>query len=145
MKAQTGRVRSRRDPDRPGSRASRPRVAAAVARMQQAGIAGCIVTGRMYRATVPFARKLGFDAPLVCYQGAAVIDPSSDEDPATLLDAERRGARIVDARGAEDMHLQLYRNDEYYCEDAQPLLGSLRIARAGRSRSSYRRCARRLP
>ncbi|HZY98737.1 MAG TPA: HAD-IIB family hydrolase, partial [Candidatus Baltobacteraceae bacterium] len=56
-----------------------PRVRDAIARMQAAGIAGCLVTGRMYRATLPFARELRFDAPVVCYQGAAVIDPESDE------------------------------------------------------------------
>ena len=33
----------------------------------------------MYRATIPFARELGFDAPLICYQGAAIIDPATDE------------------------------------------------------------------
>ena len=51
----------------------------AVARMRQAGITGCLVTGRMYRATLPFARELAFDAPLICYQGAAIIDPTTDE------------------------------------------------------------------
>ncbi|MGC2635513.1 MAG: HAD hydrolase family protein, partial [Candidatus Cybelea sp.] len=34
-----------------------------IERMTQAGVAGCLVTGRMYRATIPFARELGFDAP----------------------------------------------------------------------------------
>ena len=47
--------------------------------MQAAGAAGCLVTGRMYRATLPFARELGFDAPLICYQGAAIIDPVTDD------------------------------------------------------------------
>ncbi|MBV8489959.1 MAG: HAD family phosphatase, partial [Candidatus Eremiobacteraeota bacterium] len=32
-----------------------PGVRDAVARMLAAGVAGCIVTGRMYRATLPFA------------------------------------------------------------------------------------------
>ncbi len=57
----------------------RPRVRAAIARMLEAGIQGCIVTGRMYQAAVPYARELGFDAPVVCYQGAAIVDPTSDE------------------------------------------------------------------
>ena len=47
--------------------------------MRAAGITGCLVTGRMYRATLPFARELHLDAPLICYQGAAIIDPASDE------------------------------------------------------------------
>ena len=53
-------------------------VRAAVERMKAAGVIGCLVTGRMYRATLPFARELGFDAPIICYQGAAIIDPETD-------------------------------------------------------------------
>ena len=94
----------------------RPRVREAIERMRDAGIAGCIVTGRMYRAAVTYARDLSFDAPLVCYQGAAIIDPERDtvlRD--TPLDVDTVGA-IVDVVERDRMHLQLYRNDEYYCE-----------------------------
>ncbi len=88
----------------------------AIARMQDAGVEGCLVTGRMYRATLPFARELNFDAPVICYQGAAVIDPSSDE---LLQDVSLSNAVVRDLIAAAErdhMHLQLYRNDEYYCE-----------------------------
>jgi Cof subfamily protein (haloacid dehalogenase superfamily) len=91
-------------------------VADAIERMKQAGIAGCLVTGRMYRATLPFARELGFDAPLICYQGAAIVDPASDEvltHAALNNDIVRELAGMAQRDG---MHLQLYRNDEYYCE-----------------------------
>jgi Cof subfamily protein (haloacid dehalogenase superfamily) len=92
------------------------RVRAAIARMRERGIAGALVTGRMYRAALPFARELHFDAPIVCYQGAAVIDPGSDEiifhralDNAVALE-------LVDIAAGEGAHLQLYRNDEYYAQ-----------------------------
>jgi Cof subfamily protein (haloacid dehalogenase superfamily) len=93
------------------------RVVEAVGRMRAAGIAGCIVTGRMYRATIPFVRQLGFDAPVVCYQGAAIIDPSSDEvlqHSAIPNDVVRELIGLTETDG---MHLQLYRNDEYFCEE----------------------------
>lgn len=93
-----------------------PNVRSAIARMRDAGIEGCLVTGRMYRATIPFARELEFDAPLICYQGAAVIDPSSDE---VLQDVSLSNDVVQDLIAAAErdrMHLQLYRNDEYYCE-----------------------------
>lgn len=94
----------------------RPRVREAIERMREAGIAGCIVTGRMYRAAVTYARELRFDAPIVCYQGAAIIDPQSDSVLRDVpLDVETVGA-IVDVVHRDRMHLQLYRNDEYYCE-----------------------------
>ncbi len=94
----------------------RPRVREAIERMRDAGIAGCIVTGRMYRASVTYARELYFDAPLVCYQGAAIIDPQRDAVLRDVpLDVETVGT-IVDVVQRDRMHLQLYRNDEYYCE-----------------------------
>ena len=93
-----------------------PRVRAAIARMQAAGIAGCLVTGRMYRAVVPFARELGFDAPIICYQGAAIIDPSSDEIVYHLALENNVVRDVIVAAERERAHLQLYRNDEYYCE-----------------------------
>jgi Cof subfamily protein (haloacid dehalogenase superfamily) len=88
----------------------------AVARMHEAGVRGCVVTGRMYRAAVTFARELGFDTPVVCFQGAAIVDPQQDEVLRDLpLDIETV-AEIVDVVERDGMHLQLYRNDEYYCE-----------------------------
>src|SRR5580692_506257 len=87
-----------------------------IERMTQAGVAGCLVTGRMYRATLPFARDLGFDAPLICYQGAAIVDPASDD----VLQHRALNNEIVQELAVmaqrDGMHLQLYRNDEYYCE-----------------------------
>ena len=92
------------------------RVRRAVARMQADGIVGCLVTGRMYRAAVPFARELGFDAPVICYQGAAILDPSTDE---VLRHAALRNEvvrELIAAAESDGVHLQLYRNDEYYAE-----------------------------
>ncbi|HEX3370640.1 MAG TPA: Cof-type HAD-IIB family hydrolase [Candidatus Cybelea sp.] len=92
-------------------------VRSAVERMKAAGVAGCLVTGRMYRATLPFARELGFDAPIICYQGAAIIDPESDavlDHRAVENDVVRELASLAER---DRVHLQLYRNDEYYCEE----------------------------
>lgn len=91
-------------------------VRAAIARMTEAGIAGCLVTGRMYRATIPFARELGFDAPLICYQGAAIIDPTTDEVLVHTALPNEIVRELIAIAERDRMHLQLYRNDEYYCE-----------------------------
>jgi Cof subfamily protein (haloacid dehalogenase superfamily) len=88
----------------------------AVARMIASGIAACLVTGRMYRATVPFARELGLDTPIICYQGAAIIDPSTDEVLAHRALANELVLELIGLTERDGMHLQLYRNDEYYCE-----------------------------
>jgi Cof subfamily protein (haloacid dehalogenase superfamily) len=88
----------------------------AIARMLEAGTAGCLVTGRMYRATIPFARELDFDSPLICYQGAAIIDPATDEVLAHCALGNEVVREIIEIAERDRMHLQLYRNDEYYCE-----------------------------
>ncbi len=94
----------------------RPRVRAAIARMLETGVQGCIVTGRMYRAAVGYARELGFDTPIICYQGAAIVDPTTDAvlrdtplDPDTV-------AEVIAVASDARVHLQLYRNDQYYAE-----------------------------
>jgi Cof subfamily protein (haloacid dehalogenase superfamily) len=92
------------------------RVREAIARMQDAGVAGCLVTGRMYRATLPFARELDFDAPIICYQGAAIIDPNTDEVLQDVPLSNEIVRDLIAAAERDRMHLQLYRNDEYYCE-----------------------------
>lgn len=92
------------------------RVRAAVARMQQAGIRGCVVTGRMYRSAAPFARELGFDAPVVCYQGASVVDPSNDRALREVPLRAELVAEVIAKTRADGMYLQLYKNDRYYCE-----------------------------
>lgn len=92
------------------------RVRQAVARMLEAGILGCLATGRMYRASVPFARELGFETPLMCYQGAAIIDPVTDEILHRVVLGNPVVRRLVAIAESEGMHLQLYRNDEYYAE-----------------------------
>lgn len=93
------------------------RVKESIERMRRAGTQGCLVTGRMYRATVPFARELEFETPLICYQGAAIIDPATDEILAHASLANEIVRELIGLAEAEGIHLQLYRNDEYYCEE----------------------------
>jgi Cof subfamily protein (haloacid dehalogenase superfamily) len=95
----------------------RPRVKDAIARMLAAGVQGCLVTGRMYQASVPFARELGFTAPLVCYQGAAIVDPQTDEVLRSLPVPQKTASAIIELARELKVHLQLYRNDEYYCTE----------------------------
>jgi Cof subfamily protein (haloacid dehalogenase superfamily) len=94
----------------------RPRVLAAIEKMRERGVQGCIVTGRMYQAALPFVRQLQFTAPVVCYQGAAVVDPQTDDvlQDTPLPNGE---ALELDAYAREHgLHIQLYANDRYYCE-----------------------------
>jgi Cof subfamily protein (haloacid dehalogenase superfamily) len=87
-----------------------------VLRVRGLGIRGCLVTGRMYRASLPFARTLELLEPLVCYQGAAIVNPQTDE---VLFDEPLAGKTALDVVAIakrSGLHVQLYRNDKYYCE-----------------------------
>ncbi|MBV9402878.1 MAG: HAD family phosphatase [Candidatus Eremiobacteraeota bacterium] len=95
----------------------RPRVIDAIAQARERGIYGCIVTGRMFQAALPYVRQLEFDRPVICYQGAAIVDPNSDEvlqhvalDNSLVLEISKRVL-------ADRMHLQLYANDHFYVQE----------------------------
>ena len=94
----------------------RPRVRAAIAAARERGVRGCIVTGRMFRAALPFVRELAFDAPVICYQGAAIVDPNSDDVLRHTSLANRTVLELIERTRADAMHLQLYANDCYYVE-----------------------------
>lgn len=93
------------------------RVVSAIRAMRNRGIEGCLVTGRMYQATIGFARELRLTGPMVCYQGAAIVDPVEDRVLRDLPLVNSTVREIIDYAQRERMHLQLYRNDSYYCEE----------------------------
>jgi Cof subfamily protein (haloacid dehalogenase superfamily) len=78
------------------------RVKRAVAAAEAAGIRAALATGRMFRATVPFARELGITTPAICYQGAMVHEIEGDgilyEQPVPL-EAAREAIAEAEARG----------------------------------------------
>jgi Cof subfamily protein (haloacid dehalogenase superfamily) len=55
----------------------RPRTLAAIAAARSAGIHVIVATGRMFRSVRPYLEQAGLRDPVVCYQGAAVVDPAS--------------------------------------------------------------------
>ena len=91
-----------------------PRTIAAVAAAIAAGIHVTIATGRMYRSALPYARRAGIELPLVCYQGAAVVDPTTSEwllhEPIPLGLAREAIAAVQE----EGFGLNCYVDDELY-------------------------------
>ena len=79
-----------------------------------------IATGRMFRSAQPWARELGVETPLVCYQGALVEAQDSGE---VLLDeglppsASLRALHVARAHG---WHFQAYIDDQLLCEQDRP-------------------------
>jgi hydroxymethylpyrimidine pyrophosphatase-like HAD family hydrolase len=56
----------------------------AIAGAPAAGVTVTLATGRLSAATLPLARELGIDAPLVCADGAAIFCPKT-EAPLALI------------------------------------------------------------
>ena len=73
-----------------------------------------IATGRMFRSVLPYARAAGIETPLVCYQGAAVVDPASGEwllhEPIPLALAREAIAAVQ----SEGFGLNCYVDDDLY-------------------------------
>ncbi len=73
-----------------------------------------LATGRMFRSALPYARAAGIEAPLVCYQGAAVVDPLTGEwllhEPIPL-ELAREAIGAVEEEG---FGLNCYVDDELY-------------------------------
>ena len=91
-----------------------PGLVSAVAAVCAAGIEAVIATGRMFRSARPYALELGLTAPLICYQGALVADPRSEEwlmhNPMPVPVARE----VIEAVRAEGEHLNVYVHDELY-------------------------------
>jgi Cof subfamily protein (haloacid dehalogenase superfamily) len=92
----------------------RPRTTAALQAARAAGIHVIIATGRMFRSVLPYARAAGIEAPLVCYQGAAVVDPTTGEwvlhEPIPLALARE----AIGAVEGEGFALNCYVDDDLY-------------------------------
>ena len=92
----------------------RPRTIDALQATREAGIDVVLATGRMFRSVLPYAEAAGIDTPLVCYQGAAVVDPVSREwllhEPIPLELAKDAIAAVE----TEGFSLNCYVDDELY-------------------------------
>lgn len=91
----------------------------ALDRIKAGGITVIATTGRPFPGAVPWARRLGLDGPIICYQGAQIRDP----DGATLLDSgihHDLAMEVVRFARERDLHIQAYRDDQLIVERDRP-------------------------
>ena len=96
------------------------RVRASIRAAQDAGIQITIATGRMYQSARRFAEDLGVTLPIICYQGAMVRHPVTDQ--VFIHDVVPHGsavAAIAFARGI-GLHVNAYLDDSLYMEADTP-------------------------
>jgi hydroxymethylpyrimidine pyrophosphatase-like HAD family hydrolase len=104
----------------PSSLELSPKTVAAIAAVRAAGIEAIIATGRMFASTRPYALELGITAPVICYQGALVADPTTGDwllhrpiDVPTALE-------VIHAVRPEGFHMNVYVDDRLVVEKPTP-------------------------
>lgn len=86
----------------------------AVKMIRDKGIRTLVATGRMYCSAKPHTDRLGIVDPIITYNGALVVDPSSQKEifhaPIPFTIAKKIAKMVV----KNDYHLQLYIDDKLY-------------------------------
>lgn len=91
-----------------------PRTRSAIARSKDEGVRVLVATGRMFRSARRYLDEASLDDPVVCYQGAAVVDPRSGEfllhEPLDLGVARE----VIESLGARGLSPNVYVDDQLY-------------------------------
>jgi Cof subfamily protein (haloacid dehalogenase superfamily) len=76
-------------------------------------------TGRPFPGALPWARDLGLDGPIICYQGAEIRTPSGEKlfDRGIPHDLAMEVIRFARQR---NLHIQAYRDDQLLIEHDRP-------------------------
>ncbi|APQ59516.1 MULTISPECIES: Cof-type HAD-IIB family hydrolase [Paenibacillus] len=74
-----------------------------------------LVSARMPKAIIPLQKHLGISEPLICYSGALVIDKHGNKLNTRYID-KKMTQRLLDSLAAYDLHVSLYKDDEWYIE-----------------------------
>lgn len=92
-----------------------PEVKDCIKKLNADGIKIVLVTGRMHSSTTFIAEELGLDTPIVSYQGG-LIKANGETLYERHLDVERAKS-IIQWVKKNNVHLNLYMNDELYVEN----------------------------
>src|SRR6202162_1971802 len=96
-----------------------PRDVEALSLISRAGVTVVACTGRPFPGAVPWAKRLGLDGPIICYQGAEIrtVDGTTLLDHGVKHDLAMEVIRFAQER---DLHVQAYRNDQLIVERDRP-------------------------
>jgi len=88
--------------------------------VRAAGVHVIVVTGRMFRATLPYLEQAGLDDPVICYQGAVVADPATGEFLRHVPIPRAVALEALDAVVAAGFHVNCYVDDLLYVAEVTP-------------------------
>lgn len=85
----------------------------AIKRAVEAGVVFTIATGRMYASTLPYAKELELDVPIITYNGALIKTAAGKELYASYLD-EALVKELLDFGQEQGLYTHLYSDDVLY-------------------------------
>lgn len=84
------------------------------------GILPILVTGRSFEALEPFKKKLALTTPVICYNGAQIIDGTTGKLLQDYLLPEESSRLIIGLARKENVHFQAYKDGVLYFEKYSP-------------------------
>lgn len=97
----------------------RPRTLRGIENVRRQGIRFVVVTGRMAHSIRPYLDDHGIDEPVVCYQGAVVVDADGTWLRHTPIPL-RLALEVIDVVTEQGIHLNCYVDDQLYVADLTP-------------------------
>lgn len=92
-----------------------PRSLAALRRAMDAGCRIALSSGRMLESTLPYARQIGVNAPMLLYNGGMIYDPAAGRAVYAEPIRYETALAIVERMEDEGFYIQLYPGEGYYC------------------------------
>lgn len=99
-----------------------PDTVEALRTLMKTGARVTLATGRIYRAAKRYADQIGMTTPLICCNGAVIVDPVTDEllfgapIPATI------GKQVLEIARRYDVYYHLYDKETIYSERMEKLI-----------------------
>ena len=99
----------------------RPAVIDCINKLSDKGVKVVLVTGRMHSSTVPIAKKLGLNTPVISYQGGLIKEINGTTLYQSNLPTQIAKEIIKWAR-QNKVHLNLYLDDKLYVEENNEII-----------------------
>lgn len=98
-----------------------PNVKNCIQTLTQKGIKVILVTGRMHSATLPVAKILGLNTPIISYQGGLVKEFEGKTLYQENLNSDY-AKEIIEWARKKDIHINLYLDDKLYVEQDNDII-----------------------
>lgn len=85
-------------------------------KLREKGIKIIIATGRSYKSLKPYKDMLGLDTPVVCFNGAKIVD-SSENIIFELPVEDEVSKKCIDIGKEMGIHINFYQNEVWYVEE----------------------------